>query len=143
MEILSPRTVRLGLAASDKEQAIRLAGQLLVAEGYVAPAYVTGMLAREKLGSNYLGHGLAIPHGRQEDLQFVYQAGISALQLPDGVVWEPGEKAYLVLGLAATSNELSAILVHLVELLRNPQALQRLIHTKDPQVLLAGLDISQ
>jgi mannitol PTS system EIIA component len=143
MQLLSPRTIRLGLTASDKEQAILLAGQLLVAEGYVAPAYVTGMLAREKLGSNYLGHGLAIPHGRQEDLQYVYQAGISALQLPDGVVWEPGEKAYLVLGLAATSNELSTILVHLVELLRNPQALQRLIHTKDPQELVSELSARQ
>ena len=143
MEILSLRTVRLGLAASDKGQAIRLAGQLLVAEGYVAPAYVTGMLAREKLVSNYLGHGLAIPHGRQEDLQYVYQAGISALQIPNGVVWDPGEKAYLVLGLAARSNELSAILARLVELLCSPQTIQRLIHTKDPQELVSELSPSQ
>jgi mannitol/fructose-specific phosphotransferase system IIA component len=145
VDILNPRTIRLGLTATDKEHAIRLAGQLLVAEKYVAPQYVLGMLAREKIASNYLGHGIAIPHGRQEDLKYVYQTGVSFVQLPEGVAWEAGErtfageKAYLVLGLAAASNDLSAILSNLLEVLRNPTIIQQLVQTDDPQLIIATL----
>ena len=139
MEILSPRTIRLGLAAGNKEQVIRLAGQLLVDEAYVAPQYVLGMLARENIGSNYLGHGIAIPHGRQEDLKYVYQTGVSLVQLPEGVSWEAGEKAYLILGLAAASNDLSGILSNLMEVLGNPNTIQCLVQTDDPQLIIATL----
>jgi len=139
VEILTSRTIRLGLSATDKEQAIRLAGQLLVAEKYVAPEYVLGMLAREVIASNYIGNGVAIPHGRHEDLKYVYQTGVSFVQLPQGVVWEADEKAYLILGLAATSNDLSGILSNLLEVLRNPTIIQRLVQTGDPQMIIATL----
>jgi len=137
--ILSPQTIRLGLSAKSKEQAIRLAGELLVREKYVAPQYIQGMLARENLSSNYLGNGIAIPHGRHEDLHYVYQAGVSVVQLPEGVEWEPGESAHLVLGLAVTADDLSSFLTNLVEVLRNPKLIQELLKTDDPQVILAAL----
>ena len=97
------------------------------------------MLARENIGSNYLGHGIAIPHGRQEDLKYVYQTGVSLVQLPEGVSWEAGEKAYLILGLAAASNDLSGILSNLMEVLGNPNTIQCLVQTDDPQLIIATL----
>jgi mannitol/fructose-specific phosphotransferase system IIA component len=139
VSILSPQTIRLQLSAQSKEQAIRLAGELLVAEKYVAPQYILGMLAREDISSNYIGNGVAIPHGRSEDLQYVYQAGVSVVQLPEGIEWEPGEKAHLVLGLAVTPGDLSAFLANLVEVLRNPLTIQEMLQTDDPQVILAAL----
>jgi mannitol/fructose-specific phosphotransferase system IIA component len=102
MDVLTPETVRLGAQAATKVDAIRQSGDMLVKAGYAAPSYVDGMLAREKVMSTYLGNGIAIPHGRPEDLSSVYHTGASVLQLPEGVQWEPGEKAYLVIGLAAT-----------------------------------------
>jgi phosphocarrier protein FPr len=139
VEILTSRTIRLGLSVTDKEQAIRLAGQLLVAEKYTAPEYVLGMLAREKIASNYLGNGVAIPHGRHEDLKYVYQTGVSFVQLPQGVIWDTGEKAYLILGLAAESNDLSDILSNLLKVLSHPPIIQRLVQTNDPQLIIATL----
>ena len=78
------------------------------------------MLAREKVISTYLGNGIAIPHGELEDLGSVYHTGVSVLQLPEGVEWEPGEKAYLVIGLAAQPlREHVGVLANLVEVLQD------------------------
>lgn len=63
---LSESNVFLNLQASDKEQAIRFAGEQLVKGGYVEAEYVPAMLEREKLTSTYLGESIAVPHGTIE-----------------------------------------------------------------------------
>lgn len=139
MDILTQQTIRLNAQAVDRANAIKQSGQLLVNAGYVAPSYVDGMLAREQVLSNYLGHGLAIPHGRPEDQKDVYHTGMSVLQLPHGVDWEPGQRAFLVIGLAAVSHEHFAILTNLVEVLRDQRTIQELICTTDPMVIIERL----
>ena len=84
MSIVSIERIRLGAQARDKQDAITQAGELLVAGGCVAPAYVSGMLAREQTMSTYLGNGVAIPHGQHENLADVRSTGISVLQVPAG-----------------------------------------------------------
>ena len=59
--ILAPASVRLGLPPTSKEDAIRLCGQVLLDAGAADPAYIDGMLAREKQISTFLGEGVAIP----------------------------------------------------------------------------------
>jgi mannitol/fructose-specific phosphotransferase system IIA component len=139
MDILTTEMVRLGARATDKTDAIRQSGELLVQAGCVAPAYVDGMLARERVTSNYLGNGVAIPHGEYKDLALVRRSGVSILQLPEGVEWEPGEKAHLVVGLAARSDELAGILSNLMAVLRDPETVERLAHTTDPTVIVERL----
>jgi mannitol/fructose-specific phosphotransferase system IIA component len=139
MDVLTEQTIRLGAKAVGKTDAIQQSGELLASAGYVSPAYVDGMQAREQALSNYIGNGIAIPHGRNEDLKDVYHTGMSVLQLPQGVEWEPGQIAYLVIGLAAVSNEHFGILTHLVEVLRDQKSIQELIHTTDPKVIIERL----
>lgn len=139
MAILTLQSVRVNGRAIDKADAIRQSGELLVQAGYVEPAYVGGMLAREQILSNYLGNGIAIPHGRREDLDQVRQTGISVLQLPQGVAWEAGEKAYLVIGLAVSPNHSPNFLTNLLEVHRDPNTIQLLIHTTDPSVIVDRL----
>jgi phosphocarrier protein FPr len=136
MDVLTEETVRLGAQAIDKVDAIRQSGQLLVKAGRVPLTYVDGMLAREKVLSTYLGNGVAIPHGRFEDLATVYRAGVSVLQLPEGVEWEPGERAYLIIGLAATSDEHVGVLTNLVQIVQHRETVQQLAHTTDPTVIV-------
>lgn len=52
---LTPEQIFLGLAANDKFEAIRFAGEQLVKASFVQPSYVDAMLEREKLVSTYLG----------------------------------------------------------------------------------------
>jgi phosphocarrier protein FPr len=138
-DILSSETIVLGASAADKGDAIRQAGEVLVKAGCVAPSYIDGMLARERVMSTYLGSGIAIPHGELADLRSVFSTGVSVIQLPDGVEWEPGEHAFLVIGLASTNLMHVEVLTNLVELLQEPETIKQLIHTTDPMVIVERL----
>ncbi len=137
--MLTREMVLLGVQAADKVDAITRAGEVLVKVGCVAPPYITGMLARERVMSTYLGSGIAIPHGELADLGFVNRTGISVLQLPAGVEWVSGERAYLVIGLASTGSEHVEVLTRLVELLQAPEEITPLVHATDPMVIVEGL----
>jgi len=142
VDILSLDTISLNAEAATKQDAIRQAGELLVKSGCVKPDYVKGMLAREETMSTYVGNGVSIPHGEFGDLELVIRTGISVLQLPKGVDWMDGEKAYLVVGIAATSDEHIQVLQNLAEVVEDPATAEMLAHTTDPQVILSHLNHS-
>ncbi len=139
MAILALDRIQVQASATDKQDAIRKAGALLVSSGCVAPAYVDGMLAREETMSTYLGMGIAIPHGEYDNRDDIHQTGISVLQLPDGVEWEDGEKAHLIIGIAASSDEHVGVLAQLAEVLEDEDLTAKLIQTTDPELILSTL----
>jgi len=140
MPILTRELVRLGAAASDKREAIRLAGDLLVRAGCAAPGYPDGMLRREESMSTYLDAGVAIPHGTFEDRGLVRRTGISVLQVPRGVEWEPGERVCLVIGIAALSDDHVDLLQRLAEVVEDAELVRRLASASDPAVIVEILD---
>lgn len=126
-------------AAEDKQDAIRQAGELLVRSGCVKEGYIEGMLAREKTMSTYLGNGVAIPHGEFDSRGAILSTGISVLQLPEGVIWEDEEKAYLIIGIAASSDEHVGVLSRLAEVIEDEALTDELVHTDDPRKILSAL----
>ena len=144
MAILSADRIHLGAHAVDRSDAIRQAGQLLVQTGCVTPEYIDGMLAREQSMSTYLGSGVSIPHGMFENREQILKTGISVLQIPAGVVWdEEGEKAHLVIGIAASSDEHIGVLASLAEAIEDEDTTRLLIETTDPNVIMKYLSGSQ
>ena len=139
MSILSTDRIRVQASAADKQDAIRQAGDLLVQTGCVEAGYVDGMLARESIMSTYLGSGVAIPHGQHENRAQIHRTAISVLQLPDGVAWEDDEKAYLIIGIAADSDDHIGVLTSLAEVVEDEDVLQQLITTTDPQLIMDRL----
>ena len=136
--ILQPGNIRVGLPAEPKEEAIRRAGELLVAGGYARPEYVDAMLRREKLATTCLGMGLAIPHGTSDAKERVLRSGIVILQYPDGVDFD-GEKAHLIVGIAGVGEEHLEILARLSASFEDEELLQRLMTATDPQVIYDAL----
>ena len=137
MSILSKERIQLNAAATDRTDAIRKAGELLINSGCVLPEYVDGMLKREESMSTYLGSGVAIPHGVYENKDHILQTGISVLQLPLGVEWDAGgELVYLVIGIAASSDEHVGVLASLAEAVEDEAILKELMSTIDPEVIL-------
>lgn len=136
--ILQPGNIRVGLPAEPKEEAIRRAGELLVAGGYARPEYVDAMLRREKLATTCLGMGLAIPHGTSDAKERVLRSGIVVLQYPDGVDFD-GEKAHLIVGIAGVGDEHLEILARLSASFEDEELLQRLMTATDPQVIYDAL----
>ena len=91
MLALDPSAVRIGGNPSNKIEAIRQVGELLVNCGNIEPGYIASMLAREKIANTFLGNGIAIPHGIPKDRELIRKTGVAVLQVPGGVEWNVGE----------------------------------------------------
>jgi multiphosphoryl transfer protein len=137
-EVLRSDSVRVGATAGDQRDAIEQVGALLVAEGFVTPAYVEAMHDREAIVSTYLGNGVALPHGTNEARDAILHTGIAVVQFPDGVAWGD-EPARLVIGLAATGEEHLEVLSRLATILGDPETCDRLAHSTDPIEIHATL----
>ena len=133
MVALDVSAVRIGGTPSDKSQAIRQVGEILVGSGNIEPGYVESMLAREKVANTFLGNGIAIPHGIPKDRGLILRTGVAVLQVPDGVEWNPGETVHLVVGIAAKSDEHLEILSNLTDVLGEADEADRLAHTRNPE----------
>jgi phosphocarrier protein FPr len=136
---LTPATVRLAAQARDKTEAIRIAGSLLVDSGNMQSGYIDSMLLREKVANTYLGNGIAIPHGLPKDRDLIVHTGISVTQFPAGVSWNQGETVYLVVAIAARSDEHIELLANLTDVLDDPETVMRLAQTSDAQDIIDRL----
>ncbi|RAQ94900.1 phosphoenolpyruvate--protein phosphotransferase [Thermogemmatispora tikiterensis] len=136
---ITEQQVRLQAQAEDKQGAIRQAGDLLVRSGCIETGYIDSMLQREQVANTYLGNGIAIPHGLPRDQELIHRTGIAVLQLPAGVIWNPGEIVHLVVAIAARSDEHIDALRRLTRVLGDMAAVERLIHTTDPRDIIEAL----
>ena len=137
-KVMTASGIKVGQAPVSKEEAIRAAGELLVSEGCVEPAYVDAMLEREKVFTTYMGMGIAIPHGTSEAKSQVKKTGITLVQYPEGVAFGD-EKANLVFGIAGIGDEHLDMIQKIVQALDDPEALEKMKTTDDVDWILSKL----
>ncbi|MBT1427820.1 fused PTS fructose transporter subunit IIA/HPr protein [Dickeya dianthicola] len=126
---LSQHDIHLGASAGSKEEAIRQVAAALTEAGCVSEGYVEGMLQRELQTSTYLGSGIAIPHGTTDTRDLVRKTGVQVFQFPQGIAWGEDQTAYVVLGIAARSDEHLALLRQLTHVLSDDRVAARLAST--------------
>ena len=104
-EIITPDRIRLDSDATSKKRVLESASQLLAdCDDKLSPRAVFDcLIAREKLGSTGLGHGVAIPHGRLAGLEKTI--GVF-LRVPKGVDFDApdNEPVDLVFALLVPEN---------------------------------------
>lgn len=131
-DLLTHETIRLGITAVDRRDAIEQSGQLLVAAGAVDPAYVEAMHEREQVMSSYMGEGFALPHGTDESRKHVHRAAVAFVQFAEPIIWEEDDEETLAaLAVAATSDEHVGILATLAKVLVDEDKAERLRTTHD------------
>ncbi|CAK9885404.1 MAG: Multiphosphoryl transfer protein [Candidatus Erwinia impunctatus] len=124
-----------GATARDKEDAIRQVAAELTRAGNVGEGYVNGMLAREQQTSTYLGNGIAIPHGTTDTRDLVLNTGVQVFQFPQGISWGEEQTAYVVIGIAAKSDEHLALLRQLTHVLSDDSVAEQLKNTDSAETL--------
>jgi len=134
-EILSIENIEINCKATDSDQAIISAGNMLVKAGYVEEKYIEGMLARDHSLSVYMGNDLAIPHGEFEYKKYIKKTGISVQIYPDGVLWH-GEKARIVIGIAANNDDHMEILSNIAMKLCEMEAVNHLVACNEKEEIL-------
>ncbi|MFJ3356206.1 fused PTS fructose transporter subunit IIA/HPr protein [Serratia liquefaciens] len=132
---LSQQDIHLGATASNKQEAIRQVAAALTKAGCVSAPYVDGMLQRELQTSTYLGNGIAIPHGTTDTRDLVLNTGVQVFQFPQGIEWGEGQTAYVVIGIAARSDEHLALLRQLTHVLSDDSVAEQLAKTTSAEEL--------
>lgn len=140
---LEKNMVKLGSNTDSKKKAIEEVGKLLVDGGYIKTAYIDSIFGREEISNTYLGNGICIPHGLQENRNLILKTGIAVLQIPDGVIWKDDEKAHIIVGIAAKSDEHIEILSQLTNLLMDEEEAKKLATTKDINLILNTLNSNE
>ena len=128
---LSESNIHLNANAADKEQAIEMAASALVQANNVENGYLQGMLAREQQTSTFLGNGIAIPHGTLDTRSMVKKTGVQVFQFPQGIEWGEGNIAYVVIGIAARSDEHLSLLRQLTHVLSDEDTAAKLAKITD------------
>lgn len=136
---LSAKNICLNSSVNNKDEAIKLVAAGLTANGNVAEGYEAGMLARETQTSTFLGNGIAIPHGTLDTRHLVKETGVQIYQFPQGVEWGEGNKAYVVIGIAAKSDEHLTLLRQLTGVLSDEAAAELLATTQDTDEFISVL----
>ena len=115
-EVLIKESILTQQSFLSKEEATIMSGEILLKNGYVEKEYIDSMLEKLETQSfaTYIGNGVAIPHGMAEGSQYVKHTGISVIQVPEGVLWNE-EMAYVIVGIAANSNDHMEVLSALAD----------------------------
>lgn len=137
--LLEPRAIRLAERASDRDDAIRRCGGVLVEIGAVDPAYVEGMLLRERSISTYVGEGVAIPHSTVEGKAAVRRDALAVLRFPDGVDWD-GQPVTVCVAIAAVGDGHVDILAELAQILLDPEQARQLREATDADQVIRLLE---
>ena len=111
----------------DNKEATIAAGNLLLENGYIEKEYIDSMLEKLETQSfaTYIGNGVAIPHGMSDGSKYVTNTGISVIQVPEGVDWND-EKAYIVVGIAANSDDHMNVLASLADAIEDVEDAKKL-----------------
>ncbi|MEJ1230584.1 MAG: PTS sugar transporter subunit IIA [Galbitalea sp.] len=114
--LLPDSSIDLGASVEGRDDAIRLAGSLLVASGAVTGEYVERMLERERVVSTFVGDGIAMPHGTLSARGSVVREGLSLLVLAEPIDWA-GQPVGVVIGIAAHGRRYITLLSELASAL--------------------------
>lgn len=139
MSLLDSRTIRLAARYHTKEDAIRDVGRILCDAGKVRPEYIEKMLERESLATTYVGNGVAVPHGTKDSLGWINETGIAVVQVPAGVDFGNGNRARLLVGIAAKGSEHLDLLTAIASVCSDDDKLERLIAAPNVAAVLAEL----
>ncbi|ORM71070.1 PTS sugar transporter subunit IIA [Pantoea rwandensis] len=109
--------ITLGCKADSRAEALLIAANALINRGLVKPNFAQALLNREDETSTWVGGGVAMPHAARKNIDTVIETGYHFLQFPDGIKWERGRVAFLVVVIAAKLNEHLDVLSGIAELL--------------------------
>jgi mannitol PTS system EIIA component len=139
-EILAKENILLNVELSNKEEAIKKAGQILVDKEYVEPAYIEKMLEREELTSTYMGNFVAIPHGTEDAKKSVLSSGLSIVQVPNGVDFGNGNIVKVLIGIAGKGDEHLDILSKIAIVCSEEENITKIVEAKTAEDILSLFD---
>ncbi|UQN14311.1 PTS mannitol transporter subunit IICBA [Gulosibacter sp. ACHW.36C] len=133
-DVLTLESITTAPTATTRDEAIREAGERLVARGSVTPDYVDAMFAREAEVSTFMGSFLAIPHGTNDAKQAVVASGLSVARYPQPIDWD-GNEVRFVIGIAGKDGGHLEILAKIAQIFADQSQVDRLLAAQTDEEL--------
>jgi PTS system mannitol-specific IIA component len=137
LSILSAENIVLNKVLTNKEEAIRFTGQVLVDRGYVESAYIEKMLEREEMTSTFMGNFVAIPHGTDDAKTEVKNSGLVIIQVPEGVDFGDGNIVKLIIGIAGKGDEHLDILSNIAIVVSEEENVEKIVSASTEEEVLS------
>lgn len=137
LPILTEENILLNQLLATKEEAIRLAGQMLVDKGYVEENYIEKMLEREELTSTFMGNFVAIPHGTDDAKKEIKETGITIIQVPDGVDFGDGNIVKLIFGIAGKGDDHLEVLSNIAITVSEVENVEQIVNATSAKDILS------
>jgi mannitol PTS system EIIA component len=137
LSILSAENIVLNKVLTNKEEAIRFTGQILVDRGYVETAYIEKMLEREEMASTFMGNFVAIPHGTDDAKTEVKNSGLAIIQVPEGVDFGDGNIVKLIIGIAGKGDEHLEILSNIAIVVSEEENVEKIVSASTAEEVLS------
>ena len=144
VDLLAQDGVVANLKAGSKKQALQeLSQQAAALTGLHERMIFDVLLQREKLGTTGIGRGIAIPHGKMQELERLH--GIFA-RLPkpidfDAIDEQPVDLIFLLLAPESAGTDHLKALARISRLLRDEAVCAKLRGADDPEALFALLTV--
>src|SRR5699024_9576362 len=139
-QILAENNIELNVPLTNREDAIRHVGEILVRNGYVKETYIDKMLAREQLTTTYIGNQVAIPHGTEDSRDDVIATGISLITVPEGVDFGNGNIAKVIIGIADKGDEHLEILSNIAIVCSEEANVQKIAEANTKEEIISLFD---
>lgn len=133
-DLLQLAGISLDAAASSREEAVAICGNLLVSLGAVSQPYADAMWEREQAFSSALGDGVAIPHGTDESRQYVTFDQLVIVRFSPPVTWVD-EDVTLCVGIASRGDGHVELLGNLADILLDADSAATLTTSTDPEAI--------
>ena len=138
-DILTLQRTAIGVTAGSKKRALEVLGNMAAEdEAELNPAEVfESLIARERLGSTGIGHGIAIPHGRLKNSERAIGALIHLAEPIDydAIDDEPVDLLFALLVPEHATEEHLEILAQLARLFSDADCRKRLREAPSPAAL--------
>ncbi|GGG15957.1 PTS sugar transporter subunit IIA [Paenibacillus abyssi] len=125
--LISEEQILIDQQASDKWEAIEIAGRQLVSLGMVTEQYIEEMKAREALQSTWIGYDAAIPHGLNSDSEAILRTGFVLVRLNKPITFGDGESVRLVIAVCGKGQEQLKAISRLAFILEEPKLREPLL----------------
>lgn len=138
-ELLKHNLIKVNVEATNKEEAIKAVGQLMLDGDFVEPEYIDAMvdMANENVSYIVITNGVAMPHARPSDGAKKICSALITLKEPVKFGHETNDPVKLLIALAATDSSSHLELMQdiatvfddeaLVEKMKNSQSEEEII----------------
>ena len=137
MDFLDKKSINLALDSTTKERIISELLDMMVKSGIIheKEALLDALLEREGLGSTGIGHGVAIPHGKCEELNrpaLIFGRSKSEVDF-NSIDGKPARIFFLLVAPENGGNDHLHLLAKIARMMKDPHTREKLLQLEYPE----------